>query len=98
MTGCVLPGWAGEVLGWLVIVVAFGTGVFASSMLSKVGARRHPRMDFTDSHHRRWWDSGGVLLGLVAFAVVALLLGETGRAIACDLIGTYPPPPDYSWP
>lgn len=92
---CVLPNWVAHGLTLALILIGGGSGYFAFHVLSAIGARRHPRMDFDDAHHRRWWESGGVLLGLVAFVVLASIAGEALRPIACELVGDYQPRPSY---
>lgn len=78
--------------------MAVGSGYFVFASLSRIGASQYPRMDFDDSHRRRWWESCGMALGFFAFAVVGVVAGDTLRPLACDLVGTLQPLPDYSLP
>lgn len=95
---CILPEWAAQVLTFFVVVGGLATGLTAFSIIAKIGERRHPEMDYDGLHHRRWWGMGGVLLGLFAFSMVTVLLSSALRPVVCDMVGTYQPPPDYSWP
>lgn len=95
---CILPSWASHGLTLALLALAVGSGYFAFLSLSRVGARRYPRMDFDDSHRRRWWESCGMALGFFVFVVVGVVAGESLRPLACELVGTYQPPPNYSLP
>lgn len=95
---CVLPSWVAHLFTVSMLLAATGTAYYAFHALSVIGARRHPRMDFDDSHRRRWWDSGGIVLGAVVFLVVGMVFGEFVRPEVCHALGSYVPRPPYSLP
>jgi hypothetical protein len=95
---CVLPGWVASAMMVVMILVAGGAGLWTIHLCSRVGVKRHPGITFGDQHSRKLWDSLGAFLGVfIVFPLVAWLLFAATRPQLCAVVGTWQPPPDYSF-